>query len=365
MRTPIDDALPARTPVTPCGRAPGDAYLSVELDPCGPTLVTRSLSAVLAPDAIAIRPLLVGICSADLKEVAGQRPTRADFGHEIVGTIVSAPAATRLLHDDLVAFNPNVPVTRTSGFAQYMVARGGPAALATAFPKLPRGVPLTRLVFCEPLACAHHCVSTMLERCGHRRSGAGLRVAVVGAGTFGTLIALVATSSGASVTLFNRRRPRLDMLRRRQVLPASRLRPLPASTEAVFDVVIPATSFLSPAVLQCALPLVRSGGLMLLFGGTAAGDRLPGGDLDIDAVRRHEHVVRVTASGRPVWIGGSYGANEGDFTAASDLLARDPATIPVERLVSRLVHLAEVPAILRSMTDGSREHVGKVIVEVF
>ncbi|WP_165956370.1 cyclitolreductase, partial [Streptomyces hainanensis] len=219
-----------------------------------------------------------------------------------------------------------------------------------------RHAPARRLVFGEPLACAHHCLAAAARHLGHELAGA--RLTVLGAGTAGVLIAALAGMTGAHVTLANRSPDRLDLLRRRHVLDATLAEPAALPPDAA-DVTVVATSFVRPEVLREALRLTAPGGLVLLYGGTAPGDALPGLACDLDAVRRRELATAARWGAKPLRIGGSYGTTPADYPAAVRALT-DSAALRVERLISQETTLAELPALLRTQAAG--RPLGKTLV---
>ncbi|GAA0344225.1 alcohol dehydrogenase catalytic domain-containing protein [Actinoallomurus spadix] len=332
------------------GTGPPPGPLSVELTGSGPRLSRARPRRPDGADAVLVEPLIVGVCRSDLKEIAGRRPGPSQFGHELVG-VVTRSSTPRLPVGARVCLDPNVPVTRGTGFARAMWVGGDAEALVRALPLAPAGVAERRLVFAEPLACAAHCLS-MARR--HRGGGSlrGAAVCVLGAGTAGVLIGRLAEADGARVLLANRDADRLAFLAERRMLPDGGGVPLaglpgPAAGSAgEHDVVIVATSFVLPELLEHALRLVRPGGLVMLYGGTAAGDRLPGLDCDLDRVRRGERVAAASWRGRPVRVGGSYGTTPGDFGVALRALATAPDGLGVERLITAEVTLPELPAAL-------------------
>ncbi|MCO5972349.1 alcohol dehydrogenase catalytic domain-containing protein [Actinoallomurus soli] len=337
--------------------APGP--LSVELTGSGPRLSRARPRRPDGAETVLVEPLVVGVCRSDLKEIAGRRPGPSQFGHELVG-VVARSSTPRLPVGARVCLDPNVPVARGPGFARAMWVGGDADALTRALPLAPAGVVERRLVFAEPLACAAHCL-TMTRR---HRGGAGLRgasVCVLGAGTAGVFIARLAEAGGARVLLANRDADRLAFLAARRMLPGGGGVPLSESPGAAgpvkgtaggHDVVVIATSFVLPELLEHALRLVRPGGLVMLYGGTAAGDRLPGLDCDLDRVRRGERVEAVSWRGRPVRVGGSYGTTPEDFTVALRALSELPDGLGVERLITAEVPLRELPAVLRRLAAG-------------
>ncbi|MDN3357827.1 alcohol dehydrogenase catalytic domain-containing protein [Actinomadura sp. DC4] len=333
------------------------APTSVELTPSGPRLSHGPPRRPDTADAVLVEPALVGVCRSDLKEIGGRRPGPSQFGHELVGVVTDSstpllPAGSR------VCLDPNVPLDRGTGFARRMWAGGSPGALVRALPVAPAGTGERRLVFAEPLACAAHCL-TMAGR--HLRAGGlrGLRVCVLGAGMAGVLIARLAETAGAEVLIANRDADRLDFLRARDMLPSlggARL----GEADPGHDVVVVATSFVLPELLERALNLLRRDGLVMLYGGTAAGDRLPGLSCDLDRVRRAELVRETSWRGRPVRVGGSYGTTSEDFADALRVLADTPDGLGVERLITAEVSLPGLPDTLRRL--ASDRHLGKVLV---
>jgi cyclitol reductase len=333
------------------------AAMSVELTPAGPRLSCAPSRRPDTPDAVLVSPSLVGICRSDLKEIAGRRPGPSQFGHELVGVVTSSstpllPAGSR------VCLDPNVPLRRGTGFARRMWAGGDAGALVRALPPAPDGIGERRLVFAEPLACAAHCL-TMTRR--HRGSPdlRGVSVCVLGAGIAGVLIARLAEAAGARALIVNRDADRLDFLAARRLLPGSGGARL-SSAPGGHDVVVVATSFVLPPLLSRALDLVRRDGLVMLYGGTAAGDRLPGLDCDLDRVRRAEQVRAGSWRDSPVLVGGSYGTTRDDFEHALRTLSGTPDGLGVERLITEEVSLPELPATLHRLT--TERHFGKVLM---
>jgi threonine dehydrogenase-like Zn-dependent dehydrogenase len=340
---------------------PGAPYRCVEVEGQAPVARLRRLPERPWDDVVIVRPRLVGLCRSDLKELQGTRRERRDFGHEIVGTVEWAPERVARGRGDWVSFNPNAAIERGSGFGEWLVARGEAAELQRAFPLVPGQLPLRKLVACEPLACAAHCALALRSRIG-ACALRGARVAVLGAGNAGTLIAMVLRALGAEITLLNRGRSRLALLAERGIFAAEQLVPLTEARAGAYDAVVPATSFLDEHVLRASLALLRRGGLALLYGGTTAGTTLPGRGLRLDALRRHEAVAGISWEGKPVTIAGSYGAAADDFALVARLLAEAPESFPVERLITREVGLEELPELLVRLARDEQGYAGKVVV---
>lgn len=291
---------------------------------------------------LVLAPTLVGVCRSDLKEIAGERAVRRDFGHELVADVIASDPAG-ILTGARVCLDPHPVVERTSGFAELIEISGPEGDLLAALPRLPDHLPAEVAVFVEPLACAVHCVRRWS---GERSPGTTpASVAVVGAGMAGCLIAAVLEGEGARVTLWNRSPERLEELRRRDVLPGVALRSLREDAEERFDDVIVATSTLVPDVFEWALAHLRPGGSVVLYAGTHAGmDTVPG--VDVDAVRRGQQRVRMPDG--DAWLVGSHGAVADDFRAAIDLLsdAENGLGERLRRAIVRRLTLEEAASVL-------------------
>ncbi|GAB3977929.1 hypothetical protein GCM10029978_069170 [Actinoallomurus acanthiterrae] len=337
--------------------ARGAAPLSVELTSSGPRLSRARPRRPDTPEAVLVEPALIGICDSDLKEIAGRRPGPSQFGHELVG-VVARSSTPRLPVGARVCLDPNVPVLRSTGFARSMWAGGDGDALVRALPPAPAAVGERRLVFAEPLACAAHCL-TMISRHLGGSDLRGATVCVLGAGTAGVLIARLAEAAGARVLIVNGAADRLAFLAARRMLPRTGGAPLGETSSDAHDIVVVATSFVLPELLEHALRLAHRHGLVMLYGGTAAGDRLPGLDCDLDRLRRGERVQAVEWRGKPVRVGGSYGTTPDDFRRSLRALSDSPDGLGVERLIIAEVSLSELPATLRRLAAERR--FGKVL----
>jgi cyclitol reductase len=155
-------------------------------------------------EVVLIQPTFVGICSADVRELRGERRGKCDFGHEIVGTVLESNHAGYPT-GQCVALNPFVKVARETAFAELMYVAGSRDLLDSALLR----VPADNMEFSavEPLACVIHAVrqSQLMD------SGPKL---VFGAGFFGYLLYCYLEFKGIPVMLGNRTRDRLDHLRK-------------------------------------------------------------------------------------------------------------------------------------------------------
>lgn len=338
-------------------------YARVDIAGGGPVLGEHPLPDFGGRCAVVVRPIVVGLCRADLKELKGARKQRRDFGHEIVGAVAWASADSPLRVGERVVFDPHVEVERTTGFGELMPAWGPPDRLQAALPRVPPSLPPERLVFVEPMACVHHCWTRILSQLS-LSTAEGLTIAVVGAGNAGTLMGLLLKHCGARVKLFNRGLRRLDFLRQRGLFLSGEVGSFPSNPDADFDVVIPATSFLDEPVLQLSFDLAKPGGVVMLYGGTVEKTRLQGLAVDFDGIRRNQGSSTVTWRSKAVTVAGSYGARSEDFQAVVDLLERSPGDFLLERLISRRISLGDLPGVLQRILDDETDYFGKVVVEV-
>jgi cyclitol reductase len=305
---------------------------------------------------VLIAPRLVGLCSSDVKEVLGTRVGRSDFGHELVGRVIASGRCSGLPSGLRVALDPHVAISRTTAFADKMLAYGEPSALVRAFPAVPEDIPDDRAVFVEPLACVCHCAAHLAD------VAQGSRICVVGAGTAGVLIAIVLRERGFEVTLANRGPERLARLHAAGVVRDVRLALLRHVDES-FDAVILMTAMLDLPSLEAAWAMLPPrGGSLVLFGGTAASLPVPGTSIDLARLRRTEGRVEVERNDRSVTVAGSYGATATDFDAAVTALLRP--YVRFEDLIAARLGLEDLVQLLNTVSAGAPLIPAKHVVEI-
>ncbi len=308
---------------------------------------------------VLVRPVVMGICRSDYKEVARQRQGPSQFGHEVVGEVVARWGSAPFRPGEWVCLDPNRPLNRGTAFADLMPADGAPDALDAALHRVPRQVPVERAVFAEPLACAVHCLDQTARQLGG--SITGRRVVVIGAGIAGSLIALGARASGARVGLVNARPERLRFLAERGLVPGQVLGPDDPLDERPSAIIL-ATAFIEPGWLRWSLDRVAPGGAILLYGGTARGDRFVEGGavMDLDELRREEGSLSITWNGKALIVAGSYGTEPSCFARGFHWLVTGGDAWPLERLVQGRIDLTALPG---ELLDGARRHqLGKIVV---
>jgi 2-desacetyl-2-hydroxyethyl bacteriochlorophyllide A dehydrogenase len=182
----------------------------VEIDRAGTVSIGERVRPDPTVDEILIAPTVCGICGTDLHIIKGEFP-QAVYpvvpGHELAGIVVASPHhGKRLPEGSLVAVDPNVVcgVCRfcragrpnlCDKLAVIGVTRQGAAGELVAIPagnafvvSPAAGSHVAAMI--EPLACAVNAT----ERAGELR---GRRILIMGAGTMGLLIAVLAKVVGA------------------------------------------------------------------------------------------------------------------------------------------------------------------------
>ena len=241
--------------------------------------VTGFAEPVPGPDDALVRVRLAGICATDLEIVKGYAGFQGILGHEFVGEVVSAPDGSWVGQRVVATINMGCgvcEVCRRDGEEHCPqrtalgISRHGIFADYASLPQrnllaVPDGVPDEVAVFTEPLAAALRIREQVVV-------SPGQRVAVLGPGRLGLLIAQVLAVAGTEVTVLGRRPGSL-------ALPAGLGLPVALAGEmatAGLDLVVETTG--SAAGLQEALRLVRPLGTLVLkstYAGKAEVDLTP------------------------------------------------------------------------------------------
>jgi (R,R)-butanediol dehydrogenase/meso-butanediol dehydrogenase/diacetyl reductase len=307
-------------------------------------VVSDTVPVQLGPGLCLVEVAACGVCGTDLQHYLRRRAaprTLPDLpiGHEIAGTVVAAwpgdgsspwRPGTRAVIDPCLhcgscpQCRAGQPVlctkvavigtdTGTGGIADRIVV---PAAAL-----VPLGSPLppAAAALAEPLACAHHALGRAADGLHHGR------VVVVGGGSLGVLVGVLARARGADVLVVD---------------PAPARRDLAASIglTAVDDVgcgsvgiAVVATS--DDRALGCALDAVARGGEIVVAG----------------TLRRVE-LDAGTAFAKQVRLSWSLGADRRDFAAALQVLAAAP--VEWSRLVEPVPREAVDGALFEAMAAG-------------
>ncbi len=263
-----------------------------------------------------IRPRLAGICATDLEITRGYKQFRGVLGHEWVGTVVAC-AEPQWIGQRVVG-EINVPCRQCATCmrgdlihcpnrsAMGIVGCDGAMAELFTLPvanlhAVPVGVPDRAAVFAEPLAAAL-AISDETHVCPSDR------VAVVGDGKLGLLVAQALRLTGCALTVVGRHPERWELLARQRIAATDDAATLEPRS---FDLVVDCTG--NPHGLDTARRLVRPRGTVVLkstFAGSTALDLSP---LVVDEIRLQ-------------------GSRCGPFAAALRLL--DAGLIETEPLIS-------------------------------
>lgn len=277
-----------------------------------------------APEEVLLRVLLAGICGTDREILKGYSAFRGIPGHEFVGQVVECDEKPWL--GKRVVGEINVTCGRcawcTRGLGRHcphrtvmgIVNRDGAFAEYVVLPlcnlhEVPEEVSNEAAVFVEPLAAAAEILEQM-------RIEPGTRVAILGDGRLGLLVAQVLDHAQAQVTLIGRHAWKLDLARSwgARVHSASEGELPPSS----FRVVVDATG--SPQGLEEALRLVEPRGTVVMKSTFHDSPRFDAAKLVVDEVTL-------------------LGSRCGNFLTALDLLRR--GHVSVEHLVSEVFPLEE------------------------
>jgi len=338
------------------------SYLSVNLFEGGPILKKTPLPKYDQEKCImVVKPILVGICRSDIKEITNERAIRNDFGHEIMGRFIWANVPIDLDVNSLVCFDPHVMIDRTSGFSEYLFAFGSQENLLSAFPKCPTTLEEHRAVFVEPLACAYHAIAR-LKSSLHVEFFKELNIGILGAGNSGTLIGLIAKHLGANVKMFNRNIKRLEYLAENNLFTEDEL-VIQTTKVSPLDGIVLATTFLDQNTFYWGMDNLKSGGVLLLFGGTRPYNNLIDQTLDLDDLRRNQKEFAYTYKKKTVLIAGTYGVKPTDIQASFHLLGLRDA-FPVERLILNYVTLSDLCELLKEFAAGEKPYIGKLLVRI-
>ena len=289
-------------------------------------VTTRTLPIPPRPEGFALLRLLAGgICNTDLELQRGYYGFAGTPGHEFVAEVVEA--GTRALLGKRVAGEINLACTDCEwcrkGLGRHCPNRTvlgivrHPGAFSEFFtlPErnlhiLPDEIPTDRAVFLEPLAAACEILDQVSIPPGER-------IAVLGDGKLGLLIAMVLNAHGYRVHQFGRHAAKLAIAARAGVETEITKDTLPI---AAYDWVVDATG--SPEGLRSAAAMTRPRGTVILKStvhGTVAVDTAPIIVNELTLV----------------------GSRCGRFEAALPLLAHP--LVRVEELIAARFPLAEAP----------------------
>jgi L-iditol 2-dehydrogenase len=333
----------------------------------GPALVIErpgSISLQEAPAAepgpadVAVRPAYVGICGTDLELLAGEvDPAYVRYplvpGHEWSGVVTATgsgvsgiQAGQRVIAEGIIPCRVCARCIRGEtnlceiydelGFTRPGAAAGQVIVPAQVVHVLPDTVGLAEAALAEPAAVAWRALS----RGGPRP---GERVAVVGDGTIGLLVAHLATLFSPAAEVVHGLRP--DQAGLAAELGATGFETDPGAGAGSFDLVVEAAG--TAAAVESAITLARRGGRVVLAGlaGNDVTARLP-----VDLVVNND--LRLAAS---------FAYTSAAWAEVAGLLRT--GRIRPAPLITHRFALEEYAAAYQELRGGSGPR-GKVLLEV-
>jgi alcohol dehydrogenase len=245
----------------------------------------QPMPTVPAKEAL-VKIHMAGICNTDIEITRGYKGFNGILGHEFVGTVVECAdaqwvgrrivgeinAACRTCPTCLRGDDPHCPNRTTVGIYK----RAGAMADYISLPidclhEVPADVSDAQAVFTEPLAAALEIIQQT-----HLRPTD--RVALVGDGKLGLLIAQVLRLPGCEVTMVGRHPERWDLLHRQGIATCR-----PEQAEGWYDVVVDVTG--NPDGLKTSRRLVRPRGRLVMKSTVAAETQLDLTMLVVDEIQ--------------------------------------------------------------------------------
>lgn len=307
------------------------------------------------PGEVRVASALVGLCGSDLHAVQGEHPF-IDLpyapGHEVVGNIDAVGAGVEgFAIGDRVVVEPNLVCgeCRNCRAGDYNICQTlavfgcqTPGGLSDYFlieaarlHVIPADMPDAYAALIEPLATPVHAVSKA-------EVSAPMKVAVLGAGTIGVLVAAVAKARGAREIVITdtdpRKRERALRLGVDMALSPKEFSEQTAQSQD-FDVVFDCVSNAQSAAQ--AVGAVRKGGTVIVVGVPASSVMFP------------LHLVQ----DRELRILGTLMYTKADYDWAIKFLSQRPAGL--DELITSFFALEDVEAALNAALSGDE---GKVVV---
>lgn len=331
---------------------------------------------------VLVRLRWAGVCGTDLQILRGVRDDPAAvLGHEGMGEI--AATGGRLAHlsvGDRVVFNPTHPGDPTRmlghtipGVFQEYVALSASDVEAGLVVRLEQRLPDLLGVLVEPLAAVLYGLELL------HQATRPAHVTLIGGGSVAALYRLALRLRGrARVSILHPRRERLRLLLELGLADVDGVATLDEADlarvrAAAGDAGVGAVVLCTPreaalVALQTALRVLRPGGVIDLFGGFAAGVRvpeLPGVDpagvrsLNVAGQPMEGRLVPVRdAGGRELLLLGHRGAGASHLHIASALLAEQGELF--RPLITHVLSLEDAARALNAhVTQGVRTHAGK------
>jgi threonine dehydrogenase-like Zn-dependent dehydrogenase len=346
----------------------------------------QSIQTRLRGDGVILAPITVGLCGTDRQLVDGSRPDRASvLGHE---ALCRVEAATGSAHREIgigvgshVVLNPVDPERPNEVFGHsidgalqsQLFVDDRMIRLGVLVPY--HGTDCVLATLAEPLAAALYGLDTVESVSGRLE-----RIAVMGAGPAGVLVALAAVIEGAShVRIFSENQRRLDFIHNSAILPRENLvqiTGIEASYRGQFDAVFHCGSRRQThPILTKALTLLRPGGVLDLFAGVDPSAVPSPYDAARIAAARAGNVcgreasplsVPIHLNGGIIRVTGHRGTSPRQLVRALAMLEANPAIF--RHVVTHVIGLSEAAWLLNTWARGghdpSKDARLKVVVNV-
>lgn len=334
---------------------------AVTVDPSGGLHYNEIAAPALPEGGALLRVTAVGICGSDLVKL-GHTADGVVLGHEVAGVIIeTAPGFTRFSPGDRITTAHHIPCggclycaggneSQCEQFRETNLIPGGWAETvavsgahlnAVAF-AIPDDMDDAVASLTEPLGC---CVRAV------RRSTvqSGEKIAVIGLGPVGMMLAALYKHAGAEVFVLDRISSRME-----EAADWYDALPLPMETSLLreasqaltdgfgFDQIVLAAG--AGGTLTLGLELVRRGGKVHLFSGTLEGELT---SFDLNAIYKRE-----------VTLFSTYSSSPRDLEVAFDLIAT--RKIAFENLISKRLPLSRIDEGIRAIRSGDAY---KVVLE--
>jgi threonine dehydrogenase-like Zn-dependent dehydrogenase len=290
-----------------------------------------------------VRVTMAGICNTDLEIIRGYADFSGTLGHEFTGVVEASPDKSQVGRRVVGEINVGCghcklclrgdPRHCLKRAALGIHARDGAFAEYLSLPAqnlrfVPENVSDRQAVFTEPLAAACEVLDQVAI-------GPDSRVAVIGDGKLGQLIARVIATTGCDLTLVGKHAEKLALAARAGIRSVA-LADLTMNPASRFDFVVEASG--SASGLRLALDLVRARGAIILKSTFQ-------GEVSLDTSRIVVDEISLI------------GSRCGRFEAALDLLAA--GQVDVEPLIAGEFKLADG---LAAMEEAQRPGVLKILL---
>lgn len=293
---------------------------------------------------ILVKIFYCGVCNSDIKEVRRERISRCDFGHEIVGMIISGNVSADRI-GCYVTLDPHIPVNRNTGFSNYMCVSGIKEDLEKALIVIPSGDPV--YVLSEPLACAYHAVNRLLSTGNQFK-----KILVYGAGTFGYLIYLILKRMGKNVFIGNRSKDRLNDLNNNDLIEDKYCDP----GDKKYDAILLTGSIIGMETIESILHKISETATILLFGAVKKEETF-----NLYDIRNNELSTEINYKNRTLTMMGNSGATALDFSRSIDFIKQNRTAL--KKIITEISDLTSGLNHFQNMVNG-QYFFGKRIIEM-